>query len=160
MSDRVAVMSAGRILQVGSPREIYDHPAERFVADFIGETNFLTAEVRSADGAGGMLVALPEGREIQASVAEGVEVAPGRQVTVVVRPEHTELVAPAEDPDLTGTVERVVFFGTDTHYHVALASGGEFTLRLQNRRDAGPVAPAGSAVGIRIEPGAVQVLRD
>ena len=44
MSDRIAVMSAGRILQIGSPREIYDHPAERFVAAFIGESNFLQAE--------------------------------------------------------------------------------------------------------------------
>ena len=40
MSDRIAVMSSGKILQVGSPRDIYDRPAERFVADFIGETNF------------------------------------------------------------------------------------------------------------------------
>ncbi len=45
MSDRIAVMSAGKILQVGSPRDIYDQPAERFVADFIGETNFLKAAI-------------------------------------------------------------------------------------------------------------------
>ena len=51
MSDRLAVMSAGKILQIGSPRDIYDRPAERFVADFIGETNFLAAEVIAvADG--------------------------------------------------------------------------------------------------------------
>ena len=52
MSDRIAVMSAGKILQVGTPRDIYDEPANRFVADFIGETNFLEAEVVAVDGDG------------------------------------------------------------------------------------------------------------
>ena len=50
MSDRIAVMNAGKILQIGGPRDIYDHPAERFVADFIGDTNFLEADVVSVDG--------------------------------------------------------------------------------------------------------------
>lgn len=50
MADRIAVMSAGRILQIGAPREIYDRLAERFVADFIGESNFLTAQVLSCSG--------------------------------------------------------------------------------------------------------------
>ncbi len=50
MSDRIAVMSRGQILQVGSPREIYDHPAERFVANFIGETNFLEADLAGTAG--------------------------------------------------------------------------------------------------------------
>ena len=50
MSDRIAVMSKGKILQIGSPREIYDRPSERFVANFIGETNFLEGEAVSAQG--------------------------------------------------------------------------------------------------------------
>ena len=45
MSDRIAVMNTGSIRQIGGPRDIYDHPAERFVADFIGDTNFLPAEI-------------------------------------------------------------------------------------------------------------------
>src|SRR5690606_7589502 len=70
MSDRIAVMSAGKILQVGAPREIYDRPAERFVADFIGESNFIDAEVVSAE-TDRAIVRLSSGAEIAASVAEG-----------------------------------------------------------------------------------------
>src|SRR3954451_2316903 len=66
MSDRIAVMSAGKILQVGSPRDIYDRPAERFVADFIGETNFLAAELVAAAN-GSARVRLAPGCEIDAT---------------------------------------------------------------------------------------------
>ena len=86
MSDRIAVMSAGKILQVGTPRDIYDRPAERFVADFIGETNFLDGDGRRrADGAahGQACVRAPRSPP---TVPEGF--APAGEVTVVVRPEH------------------------------------------------------------------------
>ena len=75
MSDRLAVMSAGKILQIGSPRDIYDRPAERFVADFIGETNFLAAEVIAvADGRA--RVKLASGGDLSAPLPEGFQ--PGR----------------------------------------------------------------------------------
>ena len=65
MSDRIAVMERGRILQVGSPTDIYEHPSRRFVADFIGDTNFLEARVVAKDGAGAR-VRLPSGAELPA----------------------------------------------------------------------------------------------
>ena len=99
MSDRIAVMSSGKILQIGSPWDIYDKPAVRFVADFIGESNFLTATVVTTKS-GQAKVRLPSGVTIQASVAEGF--APIGDVTVVIRPEHAKAVkAKAE---LSGTV--------------------------------------------------------
>jgi spermidine/putrescine transport system ATP-binding protein len=70
MSDRLAVMDKGRILQVGSPRDIYERPAQRFVADFIGETNFLHAEIVSVEGSGAR-VRLASGAMITASLPEG-----------------------------------------------------------------------------------------
>ncbi len=76
MSDRIAVMSKGRVLQIGSPWDIYDKPADRFVADFIGETNFLTASVLGIEN-GLARVRLKSGAEIVATLAEGV-VAEGR----------------------------------------------------------------------------------
>ena len=89
MSDRIAVMSTGKILQIGSPADIYDRPAERFVADFIGETNFLIATVvGSREGVA--TVRLSSGAEVEASVAEGF--VPGGEATVVVRPEHARAV--------------------------------------------------------------------
>ncbi len=76
MSDRIAVMSEGKILQVGAPRAIYDHPAERFVASFIGETNFLAAEVLAVDG-GRARLRLAGGIEAVADLPPGP--AAGRQ---------------------------------------------------------------------------------
>jgi spermidine/putrescine transport system ATP-binding protein len=127
MSDRIAVMNGGRILQVGTPRQIYNHPAERFVADFIGDTNFLTAEVVSAEGRRGVL-RLSSGREIGADLPDGM--AARGMVTAAIRPEHASLTT--EGGEMQGVLETVVYFGTDTHYHVRLADGAAFVVRSQN----------------------------
>ena len=158
MSDRVAVMDRGRILQLGTPRQIYDHPAERFVADFIGDSNFLTAELLSVDGRRARL-RLPSGREVAADLPEGAA-ASGR-VTAVVRPEHARLVAGQDaDSALEGVLENIVYLGTDTHYHVRLADGAPFVVRSQNLRDRVETFSTGEPVGIGFARDAVQVLRD
>jgi spermidine/putrescine transport system ATP-binding protein len=155
MSDRIAVMSAGRILQVGTPWDIYDKPAERFVADFIGETNFLAATIDAvADGKA--QVTLGSGARISATFAEGFR--PNGKATVVVRPEHARLIKHAAD--LSGTVENIVYFGTDTHIHVRLDGGEPFTVRQQNTRSAGCGFETGEKVGIQIGDDAAQVLKD
>ncbi len=157
MSDRIAVMSSGKILQVGSPREIYDHPSHRFVADFIGETNFLEAELTSvAKGTGKLKLA--SGKTIDASLpGNGVAKGP---VMAVVRPEHANLVTGKAAGALDGKLSNIVYFGTDTHYHVALDSGGEFIVRMQNARDDTGRWRIGDKVGVSIDKGSVQVLRD
>ena len=155
MSDRLAVMSKGRILQVGSPREIYNHPSERFVADFIGDTNFLEAEVRERRDGRGRL-ALDHGGEIEAPLPDGA----GERVTIVVRPERARLTGDAGDGLLSGTIEHIVYVGTDTHYRVRLAGGGAFSTRAQNTDAAAEPRREGDAVGIAFAPDAVQVLRD
>ena len=155
MSDRIAVMSAGRILQVGSPRDIYDRPAERFVADFIGETNFLDARIDSLDGAKAK-VTLKSGATIAATVAEGFK--PDGDATVVIRPEHAKAVK--GQGDISGIVETVVYFGTDTHVHIRLDDGETFTVRQQNARGAGAAFERGDRVGIVIGDDAAQILKD
>jgi spermidine/putrescine transport system ATP-binding protein len=155
MSDRIAVMSAGKILQVDSPWAIYDRPADRFVADFIGETNFLAARIDSIDD-GKASVTLNSGAQICATVAEGFR--PNGKATVVVRPEHAKLVEGAGD--LGGIVETVVYFGTDTHIHVRLRDGELFTVRQQNTRNGGCGFDKGELVGIQIGNDAAQVLKD
>ncbi|RUY32813.1 ABC transporter ATP-binding protein, partial [Mesorhizobium sp. M7A.F.Ca.CA.001.13.2.1] len=132
MSDRIAVMSSGKILQVGSPWDIYDKPAERFVADFIGETNFLTAAI-SEMANGKARATLKSGATIEATVAQGFQ--PKPNATVVVRPEHAKLTK--GKGELSGRVDNIVYFGTDTHIHVHLDSGELFTVRQQNTRSAG-----------------------
>ena len=157
MSDRIAVMSKGKILQIGSPRDIYDRPAERFVANFIGETNFLEGEIVSV-----------KDHIAKVKLAAGATVAAGLpataslkgRVTVVVRPEHASLVKASKKAELSGLLENAVYFGTDTHYHVKLSDGGAFIIRQQNSRGGGTGFAAGEIVGIEIEDKAAQVLSD
>ena len=155
MSDRIAVMSKGRILQVGSPRDIYDRPSERFVADFIGDTNFLQGEVQSF-AKGRAVIKLAGGTAVDAMVPEGFT--PLGTVTVVVRPEHAQLTA--KGSGLNGVLENVVYFGTDTHFHVQLNDGGKFTVRQQNSRDGGARFEQGNKVTVELEANAAQVLKD
>ncbi len=157
MSDRVAVMNEGKIRQIGTPREIYDHPGERFVAHFIGETNFVEGELISANGSTGQ-VRLTSGAEVPASLP-AERVAPGR-VSLVIRPEHAELT---ENPDagvFQGQIDNVVYFGTDTHYYLHLDDGTPFMVRLQNQRDEVSTFARGSRAGVTVKGNAAQVLLD
>ncbi|TPN74926.1 ABC transporter ATP-binding protein [Mesorhizobium sp. CU2] len=155
MSDRIAVMSAGRIRQVGTPGDIYGRPAERFVANFIGETNFLTAAI-TVTGDCKVRATLQSGATIDATVAEGFQ--PNGSATIVVRPEHARLISGAGD--LSGTVDNIVYFGTDTNIHVHLDGGEAFTVRQQNARSASCGFQRGDRVGISIGNNVAQVLRD
>ncbi|MCB0013139.1 MAG: ABC transporter ATP-binding protein [Anaerolineales bacterium] len=87
MSDRIAVMSDGLVQQIGSPREIYEHPTNRFVADFIGETNFLAGEVTEL----GQFARINAGGLSLWGGAEGRTLATGQPVTVAIRPEKINL---------------------------------------------------------------------
>ena len=156
MSDRIAVMSGGKILQVGSPWEIYDRPAERFVADFIGETNFLVGEVKSIEGEAAT-VTLSSGAEISATFPSGTK--PQGRVTVVIRPEHARTVEPGAGL-LSGAVSNAVYLGTDTHIHVTLDDGTNFVVRQQNAKSGRCGHAAGDKVGIAVSPGVAQILKD
>ncbi len=157
MSDRIAVMNHGKILQIGPPRDIYDHPAERFVADFIGDTNFLPVEVVSASGSMAK-IKLPSGKMVNASVPEdGVA---GGPATVVIRPEHVKLADRRSKSAMSGTLRNIVYIGTDTQYHLELPGGLPFVVRMQNRRDTKEAYVEGDELGIDVSADAIQVLRD
>jgi spermidine/putrescine transport system ATP-binding protein len=155
MSDRIAVMRDGRILQIGTPTQIYERPEDRFVADFIGDSNFLDAECRGVNGDGVGFV-LAGGGEL--SVADGHGCTAGDRVTLAVRPERIDLDIP-DASRVTGKVENVVYFGTDTTYHMMLSGGTRVQVRVQNRTGSRPKLNPGDAVGIAFPPDAVQVLR-
>jgi len=157
MSDRIAVMNEGNILQVGAPRNIYNHPAERFVANFIGESNFLMAELKNIE-AGTGTVGMPWGGQYSASLPDD-NMTPG-QVSVAVRPEHAHLTSDQAAATVSAIVDNVVYFGTDTHYHMTLASGEPFMVRSQNTRDDAEAFGAGDTAGVVIDGNAIQVLRD
>ena len=158
MSDRIAVMEAGRILQVGTPRQIYNHPVERFVADFIGSTNFLAAEVITTEN-GRARIRLISGSEITTELPDGM--VPRGRVTTAVRPEYSRLLAdPNKKGDLQGILENIVYFGTDTHYHTRLPDETLFVTRMQNQREDTEKFRVGQPVNIVFKPNSVQMLRD
>ena len=158
MSDRIAVMEAGRILQIGTPRQIYNHPAERFVADFIGSTNFLSVEILSVEGRHARLK-LCSGIEVNVDLPEGM--ATGGRVTAVVRPEYSKLIPdPAGEGDLKGVLKDIVYLGTDTHYHIRLPDKTTFVTRRQNRLEDTEEFKVGQSISIAFKPNSLQVLRD
>ncbi|MEX2322914.1 MAG: ABC transporter ATP-binding protein [Acidimicrobiia bacterium] len=129
MSDRIGVMHDGRLLQVGTPEEIYEHPSTRFVADFIGETNFLGA---TSDGSERVIL---EGGTAIAVV--GAPAGAGRTVTVAIRPEKIGLHTAGEEPEtgfnaLPGRVRRRVYQGDAITYEVDCDSGVHLRVRHPN----------------------------
>ncbi len=90
MSNRIAVMNEGVVQQMGGPREIYEHPLNRFVADFIGETNFLTGKVQEV----GDFVQVEASGLRMLGAAGTIAIASGQQVTLAIRPEKMNLYAP------------------------------------------------------------------
>jgi spermidine/putrescine transport system ATP-binding protein len=136
MSDRIALMRAGKIEQLGTPREIYERPATRYAADFIGETNLLPARVRAA--APGRLTLDLEGQTLEVPAPAGA-VAPGQEVWLSVRPEVMTMVDAAPPPghnSLEGTVEEGIYAGSLTRLRLRLPGGGAVVLHL---------APTGTA---------------
>ena len=157
MSDRIAVMHVGRILQIGTPRQIYNQPSERFVADFIGKSNFLSADVLTVDGRRARLK-LSSGREVSAAIPDGM--IPAGSVTVVVRPEYTQIFSSSDDTgDLQGVLENIVYLGTDTHYHIRLPDESMFVTRSQNQCKVTETFKAGQPVNVVFKPESLQVLR-
>jgi spermidine/putrescine ABC transporter ATP-binding subunit len=117
MSDRIALMNRGRIAQLGTAEDLYERPASRFVANFIGESNLLEGRVEASDG-GAVFV---HGRGVRLPVSPGPRVfRPGESCTLMVRPEKIAL-GPGEAEGLPGTVETVVYVGEFTRYRVGVA---------------------------------------
>ncbi len=151
MSDRIGVMNEGRLLQVGTPEEIYEHPATRFVADFIGETNFVPATVQAPGR-----VALGDGILVPATT----HAAAGTAVTLALRPEKVSLHPPDELPPngVSGVVRRRVYLGNSMYYDVDL---GAAVVRVRQENAPGVHHFAeGETVGVHWEPAAAEALEE
>jgi spermidine/putrescine ABC transporter ATP-binding subunit len=134
MSDRIAVMSNGRVAQLGTPAEIYENPRTAFVAKFIGESNFLDGEISGQTGTtwdvrwsgGGITFRIPN--------ANGVRT--GKTIRIAVRPEWLDLVRPGHVPPgenaLCGAVRDVIYLGETIHVVVSLPGGTDMTVALRN----------------------------
>jgi spermidine/putrescine transport system ATP-binding protein/putrescine transport system ATP-binding protein len=135
LSDRVAVMEGGKVLQVARPREIYEHPNSRAVADFIGEINFFHATVKDMTGAtvtlnAGLLgvIGLP-----RANIAPGIK--SGDHILLAIRPEHVRLASQG----LAGELLTSTFLGERSHFHVKIAGRSEAVAVSGSVPPAGPL---------------------
>jgi len=130
LSTRIAVMRDGQVEQIGRPREIYEQPKTKFVADFIGRSNFLVGEVSDVQPDGGYVVRAAPG-VLSATGVPGHQV--GDEVVVAVRPEHVVIDlanGPSLDPLIwTATIESRQFLGEQIDYAVRLEDGTELTVR-------------------------------
>ncbi|MGH3403737.1 MAG: ABC transporter ATP-binding protein [Streptosporangiaceae bacterium] len=153
MSDRIAVMSEGAIEQLGSPREIYEHPGTRFVAGFIGTSNLLSGPVSRLSGD---LAVLEPGDEQQIVVPlRDVRAPVGTELELTVRPEKISLSAepPAADCRLRGTVTEVVYLGTSTSYSLTTATGADIVVFRQNAATADGDLERGTSVWLSWDAG-------
>ena len=159
MSDRIAVMSMGEIQQVGTPVEIYERPANRFVAEFIGDTNLIPAIIEEAATGSASCAAAGCRLTLPAVAGKGA----GDAVTLALRPENIRLSAFAEPLDngsLHGRIVDRVYLGTDTAYHVAV--GDDLVLVVRDQNDAVDRCEYAIHAPVRLDPapGAVWMLAD
>jgi spermidine/putrescine transport system ATP-binding protein len=152
MSDRLAVMSGGRIEQVGAPEEVYDRPATEFVAEFLGASNLLPGTAAGSDG-GVARIAIDGGGNVRVPVAR----MPGGRdrVKVGVRPEKLRPVRPdeasaAEENEIVGRVRTSTYLGLGHQLEIEGPAGTTLTVYVQNAGHGTPAA--GEEVRLRWRP--------
>ena len=133
LSDRVALMNRGRIEQVGAAEELYERPANRFVAEFIGESNLLEGQVEGGEAPGRAWFVSADGLRVPVGVEPGAAAA-GRRL-LVLRPEKVSLgpVEGSEPVGYLGKVEEVIYVGEVTRYRVRTRGGDVLTAKVPNR---------------------------
>lgn len=157
MSDRIAVMSAGQIQQIGTAKEIYEEPANSFVADFIGETNLIDVEIKSIS-AGIAQCQLPGGHIIHCKAPSNVTIKGKAKLSI--RPErlHLSQSSAAEGGQLKAVISQVIYMGTDTQYIVRLSNGIELSARIQNSLESTSELKIANCVDVRIDHNAARLL--
>jgi spermidine/putrescine transport system ATP-binding protein len=142
MSDRIAVMNAGRVEQIGAGREVYDHPATPFVAAFVGENNGVEGVVKSLDGETATLdtpIGALKGRA-------GAGLAAGKPATLFVRPESLRVAAEGQG-QFGAEVAGSAFEGHMTHVALVAAGGRKLTMSLGRHLGASALEP-GARIGV------------
>ena len=158
MSDRLAVMSNGRVEQIGTPSEVYEEPQTAYVADFLGVSNLMEARAEGSDGDGRCRVRLGE---FELTAGQGERDARG-DAKIVIRPERVRLedAGTAGANRVPGMVERVVYVGSTRQVIVHLAPGGTLQVWVQNQGEGSLAYQQGSAVTVHLPAEALRVLQD
>ncbi|MFH2116122.1 MAG: ABC transporter ATP-binding protein, partial [Spirochaetota bacterium] len=161
ISDRIAIMNKGRIMQFGSPEDVYHRPNSSFVADFVGKSNFLSGSYEpEGEGTGAFILSNGQRIPVLGSAA------PAGADRMMIRPETMSLSdkTPSSAADVpgtcgvAGTVEYVTFLGEVVYYHLILATGETVMVPIYGRDTRGAASAAGKHFFIRWEPDAGLVL--
>ncbi len=151
MSDRVALMNDGVIAQLGTAHELYERPATRFVAEFIGESNVVEGALETP-------TTFVSANGLRFTVAES-ESAAGRPLILVTRPEKVALTRrTANEQSIDGRVRERVYVGDFTRYRVEVGEHLTLTVKIQNNRSA-VIAEEGEAVQLFLDPADARILQ-
>ena len=161
VSDRIAVMHDGVIQQVGSPKFIYQRPANRFVSNFIGLSNFFKATLRNAGGRPavdfGSYSEAMDNLDLSALGKASAAEADGSAVTVAVRPEEF-FIRPQDGEGMDAVVQSSVFLGIAIHYFMTTADGQE--VEVIKPSDTERIIPNGTAVKLGVDPARINVVTE
>ncbi len=158
LSDRIGIMYGGEVLQVGTPVDIYEYPNTKFVADFIGESNFLTGKIQEKQG-DDVIVDVDKTLLIVTKATNESFV--GQQVTLVIRPEKAILYPHDLDSiqGWLGQIEDAIYIGTDTRYFVRLTPHYHLVVRQQNlHRGETQQYSVGESVKVVVSPDHISLL--
>jgi len=156
MSDRLAVMSAGRVEQLGTPQEVYEAPASAYVADFLGVSNLMEVDVVGRTSAGWIRVKLADNVELIAAMgAEGIT----GTAKMVIRPERVRVLEPAASGEnhISASVERLVYMGPTVQLVVALSSGHRLLASIPNQGGR-PTFDGGDSISVHLPPESLRIL--
>jgi spermidine/putrescine ABC transporter ATP-binding subunit len=160
MSDRIAILSDGHLQQVASPPDIYDRPRNRFVAEFMGDSNILAGECGGRSGGG---YELRTGEGVTVVHCEEAEPVVGDPLSVMIRPEALMLAphdgAAVDGPGWAGVVDEALYLGDQTKSWVTLASGVRLLVKSSGSRTRPPLPP-GTPVRVDYHPADVRVLAE
>lgn len=155
MSDRIAVFNNGRIEQIGPPRELYEAPQTKFVADFIGETNFISGRIEHSDGTTAAV------RGLRGAV--GTALSDGADAVLAIRPERLRIAAGGQtgpDNALQGTVKELIYLGQSRKAIIALEDGTEVAALEQAAQAEATALEVGSAATLAFRTQDARILAD
>jgi spermidine/putrescine transport system ATP-binding protein len=151
MSDTIGIMKDGKVVQFGSPEELYDAPVSRYVADFVGESNFFSGAVASAD-AGGAVITTASGLSLAAPFSRlGPKLTPGSRAAIAVRPEVIGLWQPGAAPVGLDVLQPArlmnrIYLGDHSEFQVEAEGLGPVLVRLPKHSTEGQALEPGDAV--------------
>jgi spermidine/putrescine ABC transporter ATP-binding subunit len=156
MSDRVAVMAQGEVVQIGRPTEVYDRPRTRFVSEFLGTANIFTGVVKAATAQNYWTVALDLQPEVEGLVASNDALALGQRVTLAVRPEKL-MIGPPAPSSIAASVKDVVFRGAYFAFELTAHGQNRPLFAYSQAREFGV---QDGAVGVSWAPGSAVILQE